>query len=244
MRNLLDMERDFFSGTNRVNFNRINGLLTSLSDSKKAKFDTTLKLSKEVFKSFNWFNSDSGKEEMRIAGISMNTEQFGNKIFGWKKSYFYKMVKLGTIAEERTEVITRFKRECTRLESQGENVSRSLENALKYANDSARSTEESGEDSAEVRTQTPLKWEFKTKIGGVGSIKAFGTEGVATEIRDNGEFTEGLKDFLKTIERVYPSILREAINENETRRREGAERVVERATERIMENSIDSAECL
>ena len=46
MRNLLDMERDFFSGTNRVNFNRINGLLTSLSDSKKAKFDTTLKLSK------------------------------------------------------------------------------------------------------------------------------------------------------------------------------------------------------
>ena len=40
---------------------------------------------------------------------------------------------------------------------------------------------------------------------------------------------------------MYPSILREAINENESRRREGAERVVERATERLMENSIDSA---
>ncbi|QDP58999.1 MAG: hypothetical protein GOVbin1678_41 [Prokaryotic dsDNA virus sp.] len=241
MRNLLDMERDFFSGSNRVNFNRINGLLTTLSDSKKAKFDITVKLSKEVYKSFNWFNSDSGKEEMRIAGISMNAEQFGNKIFGWKKSYFYKMVKLGTVAEEQRGLITRFKTECTRLESQGENVSRSLENMLKYANDSARSTSESGEDSAEVRTQNPLKWEFKTKMGGVGSIKAYGTEGVATEIRDNGEFTEGLKNFLQTINRVYPSILREAIDREEIRRRERAQRVVDSATERIMENSIDSA---
>tara|TARA_Y100000004_G_scaffold172806_1_gene210042 strand:+ start:53378 stop:54103 length:726 start_codon:yes stop_codon:yes gene_type:complete len=241
MRNLLDMERDFFSGTNRVNFNRINGLLTTLSDSKKAKFDITVKLSKEVYKSFNWFNSDSGKEEMRIAGISMNAEQFGNKIFGWKKSYFYKMVKLGKVAEEQRGLITRFKTECTRLESQGENVSRSLENMLKYANDSARTTDESG-GSAEVRTQAPLKWEFKTKIGGVGNIKAYGTEGVnGTEIRDNGAFTEGLKDFLQTINRVYPSILREAIDRDEVRRRERAQRVVESATERIMDNSIDSA---
>lgn len=160
MRNLLDMERDFFSASSRVNFNRINGLLTTLTDSKKAKFDTTVKLSKEVFKSFTWFNSDSGKEEMRVSGISMNAEQFGNKIFGWKKSYFYKMVKLGTVAEEQRGLITRFKTECTRLESQGENVSRSLENMLKYANDSASSTDESGED-AEVRTRPNVLLEVK-----------------------------------------------------------------------------------
>ena len=204
MRNLLDMERDFFSGTNRVNFNRINGLLTSLSDSKKAKFDTTLKLSKEVYKSFNWFNSDSGKEEMRIAGISMNTEQFGNKIFGWKKSYFYKMVKLGTITEERAEVITRFKRECTRLESQGENVSRSLENALKYANDSASSTDESGEE-AEVRTRPNVLLELKMgdkKAKITGDIDSFDSQDISTtnmsllDVEQLIAYTERLRHYL------------------------------------------------
>ena len=205
MRNLLDMERDFFSGTNRVNFNRINTLLTTLTDSKKAKFDTTLKLSKEVYKSFNWFNSDSGKEEMRIAGISMNTEQFGNKIFGWKKSYFYKMVKLGTITEERAEVITRFKRECTRLESQGENVSRSLENALKYANDSARSTDESGEDSAEVRTRPNVLLELKMgdkKAKITGDIDSFDSQDISTtnmsllDVEQLIAYTERLRHYL------------------------------------------------
>ena len=205
MRNLLDMERDFFSGTNRVNFNRINGLLTNLSDSKKAKFDTTVKLSKEVYKSFNWFNSDSGKEEMRIAGISMNAEQFGNKIFGWKKSYFYKMVKLGTITEERAEVITRFKRECTRLESQGENVSRSLENALKYANDSASSTDESGEDSAEVRTRPNVLLELKMgdkKAKITGDIDSFDSQDISTtnmsllDVEQLIAYTERLRHYL------------------------------------------------
>jgi len=230
MRNLLDMERDFFSGSSRVNFNRINGLLTTLTDSKKAKFDTTVKLSKEVYKSFNWFNSDSGKEEMRIAGISMNAEQFGNKIFGWKKSYFYKMVKLGTVAEEQTEVITRFKRECTRLESQGENVSRSLENALKYANDSASSTAESGEDSAEVRTRPNVLLEVKmgdkkAKISGDNQEPIFNTNMSLSDVEEFIVYATRLKDHLIT----------------EHNRNLIAESIVESATERIMENSIDSA---
>lgn len=230
MRNLLDMERDFFSGSSRVNFNRINGLLTTLSDSKKAKFDTTVKLSKEVYKSFTWFNSESGKEEMRIAGISMSAEQFGNKIFGWKKSYFYKMVKLGTVAEEQTEVITRFKRECTRLESQGENVSRSLENALKYANDSARSTAESGEDSAEVRTRPNLLLEVKmgdkkAKISGDTQDWTFNTNMNFADVEELIVYATRLKDHLIT----------------EHNRGLIAESIVESATERIMENSIDSA---
>jgi len=229
MRNLLDMERDFFSGTNRVNFNRINGLLTNLSDSKKAKFDTTVKLSKEVYKSFTWFNSESGKEEMRIAGISMNAEQFGNKIFGWKKSYFYKMVKLGTVAEEQRGLITRFKTECTRLESQGENVSRSLENMLKYANDSASSTDESGEET-EVRTRPNVLLEVKmgdkkAKISGDTQEWTFNTNMNLADVEEFIVYATRLKDHLIT----------------EHNRGLIAESIVESATERIMENSIDSA---
>ena len=202
MRNLLDMERDFFSGSSRVNFNRINGLLTTLTDSKKAKFDTTLKLSKEVFKSFNWFSSDSGKEEMRIAGVTMSAEQFGNKIFGWKKSYFYKMVKLGTVAEERAEVITRFKRECTRLEAQGENVSRSLENALKYANDSATTTTEGSGEETEVQTRPTVLLEVKmggkkAKISGENDSPIFKTDMSLSDVEQLIVYAERLRNYLE-----------------------------------------------
>ena len=137
MTNLLQNEQAFLEGNSTLNFNRIRTLTTQLTEGKKKKFDISLKLSEYVKSTKEYFESTEGKDALLEEGITWTTEMMFMKIFGWKKSYCYKLIKLAKLKEENSSVISNWKRECTRLEGEGENVSRSVENCLKYAKDSS-----------------------------------------------------------------------------------------------------------
>ena len=154
-------ERNFLESSmarNFVNFNRVQTLLSTVSDSKKRKFDASIELSKAVKKAHTWFNSEEGKQVFLTEGITWNTEIMFGKVFGWNKSFAFKMLKAGGLTEENSQVVTKFKRECTRLEGEGESVSRSIEALLKFA----KATEENGEE-AEVQTRVDVKYVFTMK---------------------------------------------------------------------------------
>ena len=159
MTNLLQNEQAFLEGNSTLNFNRIRTLTTQLTEGKKKKFDISLKLSEYVKSTKEYFESTEGKNALLEEGITWTTEMMFMKIFGWKKSYCYKLIKLAKLKEENSSVISNWKRECTRLEGEGENVSRSVENCLKYAKEEENSSE-SGETPS-VTTRPPVLLEVK-----------------------------------------------------------------------------------
>jgi len=140
-------------GNNCSEFNGALTLVTELQDSEKKTFDKQIKLAHKIYKTFEYFKSDECKQQMDYVGIVMTTEEFHKQIFGYNKSFFYDMVKVGKLREESSEVITKYKRECTKLESQDDKTApRSIKNLLKYA----KAIETDGDDAEVESTSTTL----------------------------------------------------------------------------------------
>jgi len=153
MSNLMQIEADFLQTAEvrtNVNFQSIFNLQSEVSDAKKNKFEKSLKLAKLVHQSVEWFKSSETKTLLEENGIEWgNTEVFFNRVFGWQKSFGYKMNKAGKLQVENARVVTKFKRECTRAENNGEDANRSIESLLKFAN-----AEISGEETEVSREKT------------------------------------------------------------------------------------------
>jgi hypothetical protein len=149
MTNLLNIESAFLSmpevkqGLNLLEIKRLNA---TLSNGQKKKFATTLTLSAVVLKAFEWYSSEAGKALMSNEGITWTAEDFANKVFGWGKSYFYKVVKAGKLAPE---VIESFNLKCDDIEAGGEEPNRTLEGLLKFAKAVDEVSTEGGQENGE-----------------------------------------------------------------------------------------------
>ena len=185
MRNLMQIEADFLASAqvrSQVNFATIENLITEVSDAKKNKFDKSLKLAKLVSQSLEWFNKAETKTQLEDEGIEWNnTEVFFNRVFGWQKSFGYKMNKAGKLQIEQSSVVTKFKRECTRAENNGEDVQRSIEALLKYAKN-----EESGTEDNEVAREKTYAT-FSIAKDGVNGEKGYSVRLSESGISINGE---------------------------------------------------------
>jgi hypothetical protein len=157
-----------------LNLSDIRTLQRNVTNAQKKKFTQTLELSKLVVNAFNYFKSDACKQLMSEEGINWTNEQFGNKVFGWQKSYFYKVVKAGELSEE---IITTFNAKCDEAEREGNEPNRSLDGLLKFSraveNNESEGGQGEGEDSetdsaeVEIRTQTIFTLSWKTEGGNV-----------------------------------------------------------------------------
>jgi hypothetical protein len=183
MSNLMQIEQALLSlpqVKQGLNLTEIRRVQRTLTNAQKSKFNNTIALSKLVLQAHNWFTSDEGKVVFREEGISWTNEEFGNKVFGWQKSYFYKVLKAGKLP---TEMVDTFNVKCDEAEAAGQEPNRTLEGLLKYAKQAAEQTEGSGkgegEDSGqdegedngaevEVRTATILTFAFKAAELGMG----------------------------------------------------------------------------
>lgn len=178
MSTLLAIETAFLSNANVQQALRLRDIRTAqrtLTNGQKKRFDQTLILSKMVLNAVNWFNSQEGKAVCNEEGISWTNEEIGNKVFGWQKSFFYKVIKAGKLEDTKVE---KFNDLCDQAESRGEDPNRTLEGLLKYAKKSETIAEaggnegeegEEGEETAEVeiRTATIFTLTYKTEGGNV-----------------------------------------------------------------------------
>jgi hypothetical protein len=133
MSNLLSIESAFLSlpaVKQALNLQEIRAVQRTITNAKKKKFEQTLALSKLVGQVVAWFGSDEGQRLCAEEGISWSNEQIGQKVFGWQKSFFYKVVKASKLKDE---VVESFNAKCNELERQGEDPNRSLEGLLKFA---------------------------------------------------------------------------------------------------------------
>lgn len=199
MKNLLSIESAFLSNVEvkqALNLTEIKRLNTTLSNGQKKKFATTLTLSAVVLKAFEWFGTEECKQLMSTEGISWTTEDFANKVFGWQKSYFYKVVKAGKL---ESAVVDRFNTKCDDIEASGEEPNRTLEGLLKFAKAVEEGTEEGGEgegegEEAEVEVKVPtiLTFTFKPE-GGKNVAVRIDANGVMKTTNDNNQIFDALQ---------------------------------------------------
>jgi hypothetical protein len=177
MSNLLAIESNFLNLAEikqALNLTEIRTVSRNLSNAKKKKFEQSLVLSKLVVKAVEWFHSEEGKAKCAEEGIEWSNEEIGNKVFGWQKSYFYKVVKAGKLPETTVET---FVAKCNEIEAQGEEANRSIEGLLKFAKQVESAQSEGGQDSedseaaesaqVETRVQTVFTMTYKTDAGNV-----------------------------------------------------------------------------
>ena len=197
MQNLLSIESSFLNlpaVKQALNLTEIRSVQRTITNAKKKKFEQTLTLSKLVVNAVEWFSSEAGQRACAEEGITWTNEEIGQKVFGWQKSFFYKVVKAGKL---QAEIVDTFTTKCNEAEAQGEDPNRSLEGLLKFAKQVETGTatggngegegeeNEGGEQTAEVeiRTATILVFTYKGEAGNVsvridseGNVKTTNTD--------------------------------------------------------------------
>jgi phage gp36-like protein len=196
MSQLLSIESSFLNlpqVKSGLNLQEIRSVQRTITNAKKKKFEQTLALSKLVTAAVEWFASEDGQRVCSEEGISWTNEEIGQKVFGWQKSFFYKVVKAGKL---QAEIIDTFKTKCDEAETRGEEPNRSLEGLLKFAKQVETGTaaggneehemgdaETTGEAQIETRVETILTFTYKSEGGNVsvridanGNVKTTNTD--------------------------------------------------------------------
>lgn len=189
MSTLLAIEVEFLRNSQvetALDLRSIRSLQRTLANGQKKKFAQTLELSKKVVLVADWFTSDEGKEVTNEAGIYWNNEAIGLKVFGWQKSYYYKVIKAGKLDDS---IIEEFNNLCDEAQANGEEPNRTLEGLLKFTRSGGATTGETGgeegeegeegEDRAiEVRIPTIFTMTYKG-----------GEKNISVRVNENNEVT-------------------------------------------------------
>ena len=111
-------------------FSEISGLVNSINapNAQKRKYYNSIILSKIVAKTVEWFKSEEGHEWIKSQKKSWSNEKIGKNIFGWQKSFFYKLLKMGELSDQ---IFLAFDSHCDSFPD--DNLSRSIANLLRFA---------------------------------------------------------------------------------------------------------------
>ena len=179
MSNLLRIEAEFLRHpevASALRLQEVRSIQRTITNAKKKKFEQSLALSQHVAAAFTWFKSPEGQARFREEGITWTAEDFGLKVFGWQKSFFYKMVKVAAVP---AEVLERYS---AQADESGEDAQRSVEELLSFAKAAEQGEDGSGQETA-PRAEVVLSLSFNhpdgkvtLKIDDAGQVKIKGAE--------------------------------------------------------------------
>lgn len=192
MSNLLAIESHFLTTANAIEglkLRELRRLTTADLNATKKRFETSLQLSQIVADGFEWYKSASGKATMTNEGITWNAEEFALKVYGYQKSFFYKLVKAGTVETVKVEEYKEF-----------EPNNRTIEGLLKFiksgGNDADSEGGKDGEETAE-RPTTVFTLTYKTDAGNV-SVRV-DSNGVVKTTNSPEEINQAIAFLLSSI---------------------------------------------
>jgi hypothetical protein len=188
MSNLLAIESAFLSlpqVKSALNLAEITRVQRGITNAQKQKFSSTMNLAKIAVSAVEWFASPEGQAIAQEEGISWTNEEIGAKVFGWQKSYFYKVLKAGKLDES---IVSEFTAQCDEADRNGLNPDRSLAGLLKWTRAVDSNTAEGGEGegeegegetetAVEIRPETILTFVYKPESG----------KNVALRVNSNGD---------------------------------------------------------
>jgi hypothetical protein len=202
MSNLLAIETAFLSlpqVKTALNLAEITRVQRGITNAQKQKFSSTLTLAKIAVNVVTWFASPEGQAIAQEEGISWTNEEIGAKVFGWQKSYFYKVLKAGKLDES---IVAEFTAQCDEADRNGLNPDRSLAGLLKWTRAVDSNTAESGtegEDGEEGETETAV--EIRPETIFTLAYKPENENNIAIRVNSNGDIktTNTKADLRKTI---------------------------------------------
>jgi hypothetical protein len=175
MSTLLAIESHFLTTANAIEglkLRELRRLVTADLNATKKRFETSLQLSQIVAEGFEWYKSTAGKATMTNEGITWNAEEFALKVYGYQKSFFYKLVKAGAVETEKVEEYKTY-----------EPNNRTIEGLLKFVKSGGKGAEgeggEEGDGETAERPTTVLTFTYKTDAGNV-SVRVDSNGGVKT----------------------------------------------------------------
>ena len=204
MSTLLSIEESFLSQSDiksALNLNDIKRIQKQITNAHKSKFGHTLTMAKLVVGAESWFTSEQGQTRMAEEGLSWTKEEFGQRVFGWQRSFFYKVLKAGKLSDQ---IINAFTTKCDEADAQGKDVDRSLAGLLKFAQDFSEVetiiNEETGEEEmiegledaeVEERVETIFTMSMKNATGRNVAVRVDANGSVITR-NDNSEIAQAI----------------------------------------------------
>ena len=189
MSTLLSIEESFLSQSDiksALNLNDIKRIQKQITNAHKSKFSHTLTMAKLVVGAESWFTSEQGQTRMAEEGLSWTKEEFGQRVFGWQRSFFYKVLKAGKLSDQ---IINTFTTKCDEADAQGKDVDRSLAGLLKFAQDFSEVetiiNEETGEEE-EIEGLEEAEVEERVETIFTMSMKNPAGRNVAVRVDANG----------------------------------------------------------
>lgn len=190
MSTLLAIESHFLTTANAIEGLKLRELRRVVSadlNATKKRFETSLQLSQIVAEGFEWYKSASGKATMANEGITWNAEEFALKVYGYQKSFFYKLVKAGAVETEKVEEYKEY-----------EPNNRTIEGLLKFVKSGGQDAEGKGGQEGEgdgegetaERPTTVLTFTYKTDTGNV-SVRV-DSNGVVKTTNTNEQISEAI----------------------------------------------------
>ena len=169
-----------------INLDKVTSLTADISKGVRTAFDKQIELSLIMHNGYEWFKSPEAKQVMKALDIEMSTEEFHTKAFGFKKSFFYDMVKVGGIRANETEIVSKYKKECNKIEKDGESSGRSVKGLLAFAKqvEAAEDEAEEGEEAEAVEVEAKAKALMTFAIKGDLTMDG---KGASIRLMDNGE---------------------------------------------------------
>ena len=146
MSNLLSIETAFLNLPQvkaQLNLTDIKRIQRSIKNAQKSKFGHTMKMSKLVNEAVTFFESTEGKELFAEEGIEWSKKDFGLKVFGWQKSFFYKVIKAGNLDQR---IVDAFNEMC---DANGDDAQRSIAGLLEFSRGIDLDSLEHSEDATE-----------------------------------------------------------------------------------------------
>ena len=188
MSTLLAIESHFLTTANAIEglkLRELRRLTTADLNATKKRFETSLQLSQIVADGFEWYKSANGKATMTNEGITWNAEEFALKVYGYQKSFFYKLVKAGTVETVKVEEYKEF-----------EPNNRTIEGLLKFIKASGNDADADGGKDGETaeRPTTVLTFTYKTDSGNV-SVRV-DSNGVVKTTNTNDQIREAIQQLI------------------------------------------------
>lgn len=143
---LLTIEQNFLNlpqVKDALNLTEVKRTQRNINNAHKSKFNHTMKLTALIKSAVAWFESEEGKDALREEGIEWNKEDFGKKVFGYQKSFFYKLIKVSNLDER---IVEAFNRKCDEI---GTDANRSIAGLLEFSRDIDLDNLEVSEDATE-----------------------------------------------------------------------------------------------
>jgi len=143
---LLTIEQNFLNlpqVKDALNLTEVKRTQRNINNAHKSKFNHTMKLTALIKSAVEWFESEDGKDALREEGIEWNKEDFGKKVFGYQKSFFYKLIKVSNLDER---IVDAFNRKCDEI---GTDANRSIAGLLEFSRDIDLDNLEVSEDATE-----------------------------------------------------------------------------------------------